>query len=148
MSSLRVFEAAGRHLGFKRASEELRLTPSAVSYAIQSLEDWLGFPVFVRGSRGLEFTDKGRRYYVVVGEALGLLVAAADALPIRAVRNRVVVTVAPTLGARWLLPNIPSFRERHPDIELVVDTSHRQVAFPFDGIDLAIRMATSPQRRL
>jgi LysR family glycine cleavage system transcriptional activator len=48
LKSLRLFEAAGRHLSFKQAAKELHLTPSAVSHGIQSLENWLGIPLFLR----------------------------------------------------------------------------------------------------
>ncbi|MBI3443816.1 MAG: LysR family transcriptional regulator, partial [Magnetospirillum sp.] len=47
LNTLRLFEAAGRHLSFKLAAEELNITPSAVSHGIQTLEDWLGAPLFV-----------------------------------------------------------------------------------------------------
>ena len=59
LNSLRLFEAAGRHLSFKLAAEELNLTPSAVSHGIQSLEAWLGVALFVRGRRGLIMTGAG-----------------------------------------------------------------------------------------
>ena len=46
LSSVRVFEAAARHLSFKKAAEELNITASAVSHAVQNLEDWLGVALF------------------------------------------------------------------------------------------------------
>ena len=49
LNTLRLFEAAGRHLSFKLAAEELNVTPSAVSHGIQTLEDWLGAALFVQG---------------------------------------------------------------------------------------------------
>ena len=46
LSSVRVFEAAARHGSFKNAAEELNITASAVSHAVQNLEDWLGVELF------------------------------------------------------------------------------------------------------
>jgi LysR family glycine cleavage system transcriptional activator len=44
---LSIFEASARHESFKLASEELFLTPSAVSHQIKSLEEYIGFPLFL-----------------------------------------------------------------------------------------------------
>lgn len=140
LNSLRLFEAAGRHLSFKLAAEELGITPSAVSHGIKSLEDWLGVALFSRDNRGLSLTDAGAAYMPRVRQALDLLAAATDAVPRRRLTPHVSVSVAPGFGVRWLIPNLPCFSERHPDIEVSVDTSHRQIDFPRDGVDLAIRM--------
>ncbi len=43
-----------------------------------------------------------------------------------------------------LLPHLERFRARHPDISVAIDTQHRQVGFPIDGVDLAIRMGRGP----
>ena len=55
-NALVVFEAAGRHMNFTRAAKELDVTQSAVSRQIQLLEEFLGFSVFQRQSRGLSLT--------------------------------------------------------------------------------------------
>ena len=54
LNLLRVFDAAGRHLSFKLAAEELHVTPSAVSHQIKTLEDHLGLLLFHRLNRALE----------------------------------------------------------------------------------------------
>lgn len=140
LNALRLFEAAGRHLSFKLAAEELHLTPSAVSHGIQSLEDWLGVPLFQRAPRGLSLTPAGAAYLPDVRRALDALVAASAALPGRVPDGKLSVSVAPSFGLRWLIPNLPDFNARHPGIAVSVDTAHRQVDFPRDGVDLAIRM--------
>lgn len=62
LSSLRllhVFDAAGRHEGFKLAAKELHITPAAASYHIKALEEQLGFQLFLRDNRKLELTRGG-----------------------------------------------------------------------------------------
>jgi LysR family transcriptional regulator, glycine cleavage system transcriptional activator len=54
------------------------------------------------------------------------------------------VSCAPTLASRWLLPRLHGFRNRWPNISVTVDTSRRQVGFPVDGFDFAIRMSRAP----
>ncbi len=47
LNSLRVFEAAARHLSFKKAADELHVTPAAVSHQITQLEDFLGVELVI-----------------------------------------------------------------------------------------------------
>ncbi|MEA1674015.1 transcriptional regulator GcvA [Nitrospirillum sp. BR 11163] len=140
LTTLRPFEAAGRHLSFKRAAEELNLTPSAVSHALQTLEDWLGTPLFTRGHRSLSLTAAGEAYLPEVRGMLERLATVTAALPGRAPSGRLAVSVAPTFGLRWLVPRLPRFSDLYPDITLTLDTSHRPADLPRDGVDVAIRM--------
>lgn len=140
LSSMRLFEAAGRHLSFKAAAEDLNITPSAISHGVQTLEDWLGVELFVRGNRSLALTEAGAVYLPQVQAALELLARATETVPGRKPTGRLAVSVPPTFGMRWLLPRLRRFNERHPRIEVTVDTSQRRVEFSRDGIDVAIRM--------
>lgn len=144
LNALRMFEAAGRLLSFKDAAEELRITPSAVSHAIQGLEDWLGARLFARTGRGLVLTDAGAAYLPYVRDALVLLARGTESVPGRVSKGALSVSVAPTFAARWLVPNLPRFRAAHPEFEVSIDTSYRQVQFPVDGVDMAIRMGKHP----
>ncbi|CEJ14336.1 Glycine cleavage system transcriptional activator [bacterium YEK0313] len=138
LNSLRVFEAAARLLSFKNAAEELLLTPSAVSHGIQALEQWLGTPLFVRGTRGIVLTEAGSAYYPKVQAALAMLAAASGELLVHHGR-RLTVSAAPTFASRLLMPRLAGFREAHPGIDVLVDTTRERIDFA-DGIDLAIRM--------
>src|SRR5271163_4358770 len=56
LGSLRAFEAAARHLSFRRAADELNVTPAAISHQVKALEEFLGIKLFRRLVRGLELT--------------------------------------------------------------------------------------------
>lgn len=140
LNSLRLFEAAARLLSFKNAAEELLLTPSAVSHGIQSLEEWLGAPLFLRTTKGLVLSEAGNIYIPVVRQALELLASGSAAIVNKHRLGQLSISVAPTFGARWLLPRLHRFRERHPDIHIVIDTSHERAELSDSGVDLAIRM--------
>lgn len=144
LNTLRFFEAAGRTLSFKRAAEELHVTPSAVSHGIQALEDWLGTALFVRGSRSLGLTAAGEAYLPYVRDALTLLARGTEQVPSQTPRGTLSLSAAPTFAQRWLLPNLPRFQALHPEIVVSLDTMHRQMVFPLDGVDLAIRMGRGP----
>jgi len=141
---MRVFEAAARHLSFKAAADELLLTPSAVSRSVQTLEDWLGTPLFVRGNRTIALTEAGAAYVPHVRAALDHLARATEAVPGRRSHGTLSISAAPTFGLRWLMPRLRRFKAARPGIAITLDTAQRPVEFPRDGIDLAIRMGSGP----
>lgn len=140
LNSLRLFEASARLLSFKNAAEELLLTPSAVSHGIQSLEDWLGTPLFLRTTKGIVLSEAGNAYFPVVRQALELLANSSASVANKQGLGQLAISTASTFAARWLLPRLHRFRERHPDIRVVIDTSHERSELSNIGVDLAIRM--------
>ncbi|NIA70069.1 transcriptional regulator GcvA [Pelagibius litoralis] len=141
LNALRLFEAAGRHLSFKQAAAELHRSPSAVSHAIRALEDHLGVALFRRGPRGLALSEAGAAYLPEVRDALDRLAAATAALPGPKRKGaHLALSVAPSFGLRWLIPRLPAFSEKHPGIEVTLDTDHCHVDFGRVNTHLAIRM--------
>lgn len=144
LSTLRLFDAAGRHVSFKRAAEELHVTPGAVSHGIAALEDWLGVKLFERGPRGLALSAAGRDYLPYVSEALELFATGTRRLPRGGQASVVLVSAAPTFAKHLLIPRLARFRERQPAATVNIDTRRRAVSFPVDGVDFAIRMGRGP----
>ncbi|MFM0199232.1 LysR substrate-binding domain-containing protein [Paraburkholderia fungorum] len=144
LPALRFFEAAGRHQSFKLAAAELNVTPSAISHGIVGLEQSLGVELFVREPRGISLTVTGADYLSYVSEAFSLIAIGTQRLPNHRVNRPIALSCAPTLASRWLLPRLAAFRTRWPDANVTVDTSHRQVGFPVDGFDFAIRLSRAP----
>ncbi len=139
LATLRIFEAAARLSSFKNAANELGVTPSAVSHGIDALEKWFGVRLFERGTRKVTLTPHGRQLLPYVAEGLSMVAVGAERL-LTSESRRVRVSVAPTFAANWLVPRLARFRARNPGVVISIDTSHRQVLFPLDGVDLAIRM--------
>lgn len=144
LPALRFFEAAGRHQSFKLAAAELNVTPSAISHGIVGLEQSLGVELFVREPRGISLTAAGADYLSYVSEAFSLIAIGTQRLPNHRANRPIALSCAPTLASRWLLPRLAAFRARWPDANVTVDTSHRQVGFPVDGFDFAIRLSRAP----
>lgn len=144
LPALRLFEAAGRHQSFKLAAAELNVTPSAVSHGIVGLEQALGVELFVREPRGISLTATGADYLSYVSEAFSLIAIGTQRLPNHRADRPIALSCAPTFASRWLLPRLASFRAHWPNVNVSVDTSHRQVGFPVDGFDFAIRMSRAP----
>lgn len=143
LNLLRTFEVAARRGSFKLAAEELHVTASAVSQQVRSLESQLGLDLFERHPGGLRLTETGRSY---LGEIQGPLRALADATErLRAGGRSVLrVTLMPPLASRIVLPRLADFRARHPQVELHIDTSVRNLDLAQRHVDLAVRYGVPP----
>lgn len=133
-----AFEAAGRLLSFKDAAAELNVSRVAVSQQMRALEDHFGVRLFDRMHRAVRLTVAGERYHRSVADALREIVQATADL--KRTANDKIVSVSATAGftTYWLMPNIGSFRRDHPDIELRIVVSDRQLDFFDEHLDVAI----------
>lgn len=136
---LQAFEAAGQHLSFKRAAEELHLTPSAISHHIKRLEEILGFALFKRMNRALTLTEGGQAYLRVVNEAFNQLRRGTSQTLQHFGQPTLRTSVLPFMASEVIIPNLESFKRQHPNIELRLETSLRWIDFEHDDMDMAIR---------
>lgn len=141
-ASLRAFALVARELSFKRAADELHLSPSALSRQVQALEEHLGVRLLRRLNPGVELTDEGRRYLTEVEAALERLEAAQRGLA--AGPRRLRVSALESFSASWLVPHLPEFERAHPGIELVLEATLRHADFAHDPVDVAIRFGRGP----
>jgi len=139
LNALKVFEAAARHLSFTKAAEELHVTPGAVSQQIKALEEFIGTPVFRRHKRALLLTDEAQAGLPVLREGFDKLAEAARLISSRADSGKLTVSVAPSLAAKWLVPRLDRFHQRHPDIDVWVSADMEVVDFAAEDVDVAIR---------
>ena len=139
LNALRAFEAAARHLSFTKAAEELFVTQAAISHQVKALEAALDLQLFRRLNRRLMLTDAGQLYLPALTGAFDAIDTATTRLRADENAGRLVVSVANSLAAKWLLPRLPRFRERHPEIEVEISAADRLVDFGRDHVDMAIR---------
>ena len=118
LHALRVFEAAARHLSFKKAAHEMHLTPGAVSHQVKLLETHLGVALFRRLTRALELTADARAMLPRVRQGLESLGAAIEAVRTREDACLLTVLAPPNFATRWLVPRLARFTEAHPRLEL------------------------------
>jgi LysR family glycine cleavage system transcriptional activator len=142
LSSLRAFEAAARLESFSRAADEISVTHGAVSHQIRSLERALGTALFLRNGRRVALTNAGRHFAERVRAALQELVEAAQFIRRSEVERAVSVSMLPSFAARWLMPRLGRFMERHPAIAVNIHTSITLVDFQRDDVDMAVRFGS------
>jgi len=140
INAMRVFEAAGRHLSFTKAGDELHVTQAAVSHQIKALEEWLGVMLFQRLNRGLKLTDEGLEYLTPLTEAFDLLGGATAKLMDQDNVKTLSVSSLSSFASIWLLPRLKNFRDRYPDLNVHLVTSRQESDALLDGgADLDIR---------
>jgi LysR family glycine cleavage system transcriptional activator len=141
---LQLFESAGRHSSFKKAAEELFLTPSAISHQIKSLEKNLGIVLFKRATRGVKLTPAGERYIATVQEMFHLLDHGTSSLKrefsVQAQSTLLRISTIPTIASNIIIPNLELFQQKFPSIELRIETSMELVDLRYDDFDLALRL--------
>lgn len=139
LSWLRAFEAAARLGSFTEAAGELRLTQSAISHQVRSLEKHLGYSLFDRLPRSLALTELGRAYLLPVRNSFSELSAVTSGLFSLKVERRLDVRVPASFAALWLAPRLSDFSTRHPDILVRLNSVIWSDALPSDDIDMDIR---------
>lgn len=134
---------------FAAAGRALEISASAVGKSVARLEDELGVRLLQRSTRsirltaeGLQFHERCQRILAELEDAHALLSQASE-VP----RGRLRVS-APIVGHHFLLPVIPDFVARYPDVELDVHFTDRSVDLIEEGIDVAIRSGELPDSRL
>ena len=139
LNALRAFEAAARRLSFSAAASELAVTASAISHQVAELEATLGVKLFRRLNRAVQLTDAGRAALPLLSEGLDRLAEAVARARSGGGAGLLTVTTSPGLAAKWLMPRIERFRERHPGIDLRIDASMRLVDFAREDVQVGIR---------
>ena len=125
-----------------RAAEAMSIAPSAVSRRIKDLEARLGAQLLTRTTRSMSLTEAGQGFYdrarAILAEVEEAEAEVADAG--RALHGPLRIAAPLSFGVRHLVPVLTDFAAEHPDVELDIDLSDRQVDLVAEGFDLAVRI--------
>lgn len=141
LGSIELFCLAAEQGSFTLAANAASVTPAAVSRSVARLEERLGVRLFVRTTRQIRLTDSGQRYFEQCRQALSQLVdAEREATGQQTTPAGVLRISMPTpFGHYRVLPLLPAFRERYPQVQVEAHLSNRNIDFADQGYDLAIR---------
>lgn len=133
----RVVEAGS----FTRAAETLRMSKTSVTQLVQQLEARLRVKLLNRTTRKVNVTADGAAYYERVVRLLADMddaetsLSSASALP----RGRLRVDVPSPLARMILVPALPAFHARYPDIQIDMGVSDRMVDVIGENVDCVVR---------
>lgn len=136
-NALIAFEAAARLNSFNLAAKELGITQPSISQTIKAMEDRLGVQLFERGNRGVRLTSAGAELMSDVEPALKKIETRLKALS-RRNSHTLTIAASTSVSAQWLLPLTASFQRAHPEMNVRLITTDRNIE-PGDEVDLTIQ---------
>lgn len=139
LRALHAFSLLARHGRASIAAEMLGVSPSALSHLMRKLEGELGATLVLRDGRGLTMTEEGQRLALGLGDAFDRIADAVDSFKRRG-RTELRISTVSTFATRWLIPRLPDFQARQPDVEILLSASTRMVDLDRENYDCAIRL--------
>ena len=148
LAQLHVFLAVAHHRNFSRAARELGVSASAVSQAVKQLEDLLRVVLLTRTTRSVSLTDAGSRLLQSAGPGLTQAIDALTGVSAKPgeVVGRVKLSVGRSAVPFVITPVLPTFRARHPRIDVEVVVEERLVDLVGEGYDAGVRLTESIDR--
>lgn len=139
LSALRAFAAFSQTGNVTLAGSALNVSHAAISQQLRALETHLGVTLLDRSSRALSLTVEGKQLARALDLGFGAIGAAVQELKGADAHRPLHISCTSSFAAAWLMPRLPDFRDKHPEINLMLDPSPELVAFKPGGVDLAIR---------
>lgn len=144
LQAMQVFRRIVELGGFGRAADDLGLPRATVSLLIQQLESHLGVQLLQRTTRQVRATLDGEAYYQRCGQLLDELDDLENSVSTQRSQPRGTLRVDMPIafGCTWIVPNLPTFYRRYPQLQLDLGFHDRQVHLQREGVDCAIRAGT------
>lgn len=141
LDAMRAFVRVVEAGSFTKAAETLHLNRASVTQLIQELETRLRVKLLNRTTRKVNVTADGAVYYERITAVLAELDEAETSLPgtASAPRGQLRVDVPSPLATLILVPALPRFHARYPDIQFDMGASDRKVDLVTDKIDCVVR---------
>lgn len=139
--AMKVYMAVVDARSFSRAADNLSLPRATVTTTIQNLENLLRVRLLNRTTRSVSLTPDGAAYYERCARLLSDLEEMEAAFRDVAQRpqGRLRIDVPTIIGRLILIPKLCEFRQRYPDIELVIGMGDRPVDLVQEAVDCVIR---------
>ncbi|MBT4161604.1 MAG: HTH-type transcriptional activator IlvY [Gammaproteobacteria bacterium] len=140
--TLRLFITLARNLHFGKTSEEMHMSPSAVSRAIQRLEEQIGHALLVRDNRSAQLTEEGQVFLEYALEVVKRWEQLQRDLEGKSeVLHGQLSLFASVTASQSILPKVLSdFRQRYPEIHIQLETGYAVNAISklAEGIDVVV----------
>lgn len=139
--SIRIFIEIVEAGSFTQAAENLRIHRPAVTKALQLLEQHCGTRLMQRTTRRIDLTPDGEAFYrrskPLLAQADELLESISSE---RVLHGQLRVDMPIALAALLVIPRLPEFYSKYPDIEIVLSSSDRRRDMLRDGLDCILRV--------
>ena len=144
LECLRYFEIAARHESFVRAARELGVTPAAVAYRVNVLEEYLGQTLFERHKRSVSLNLRGRACLRDVQDVLADIRVFSQRHGSGQPSRRLGIAAVEPIAERWLMPRLAGFAALEPDVAIEIGTDVASAGPKDADTDLWITYAGEP----
>ncbi|TWC11610.1 MULTISPECIES: LysR family transcriptional regulator [unclassified Pseudomonas] len=142
IKAMKVFVRIYERSSFTLAADDLNLPRATLTHTLNQFEAWLGVRLLERSTRKVRPTLDGEAYYPRCVQLLAELEEAELAFRSVAPKGRLRVDLHGTLARHFVIPALPQFMARYPDIELSISEADRFVDLIGEGIDCVLRAGT------
>jgi len=142
VKAMKVFVRIYERSSFTQAADDLNLPRATLTHTLNQFEAWLGTRLLERSTRKVRPTLDGEAYYQRCVQLLAELEEAELAFRSVAPKGRLRVDLHGTLGKHFVIPALPQFMVRYPDIELSISEADRHVDLITEGVDCVLRAGT------
>lgn len=136
--SLQAFVQVARLGSLKAAADSLALSSPALTRRIQSLEQFVGAPLFERAHNAVVPNARAEALLAEIEPHLDSISVAIDRATDSPKAMRIRIAVPSLFASQRLMPALPSLRQRHPNLVIDVDTGANRISRLGEGIDAAI----------
>ncbi len=142
LTGMAIFARVVEMKSFTRAARELGMTKSTVSKQIGRLEDRLGLRLLNRSTRQLSLTEAGAAFYQGCRQMVAEAEQAEQAVSFlaEAPRGTLFVSAPVSFGTLHILPGLPDFLRRYPELRVEVTLNDRIVDLIEEGFDIGVRI--------
>jgi LysR family transcriptional regulator, glycine cleavage system transcriptional activator len=141
LAATEAFVHVARLGSIKAAAEYLALSSPALSRRIQSLEHFIGRPLFERGHQAIRLNEDGERLMSLVSPLMSALSDAMESMTGNHNLLRLRLGVLPLFASQRLIPHLPELRALHPELHIDIETAGHALSRLGDGLDAAIALA-------
>ena len=136
---MRVFVRVAERQSFTRASDDLQIPRATVTNLVKRMEERLGARLLERTTRTVRLTPDGQAYYGRCVRLIADLEDAEGSFSNLAPKGLLRVNLQGTLARHFVVPSLPAFLARYPDIELTIGEDDRLVDLVREGVDCVLR---------
>jgi len=145
IEAMKIFVSVAELKSFTQAAERLHQPKATVSTAVQELERLLGVKLLHRTTRRVALSPEGQSYYERCLDLLADLDETESMFRSEAseIKGKIRVDMTVALARNLIIPALPDFFARHPQVELELSSTDRRVDLIREGIDCVIRAGKS-----
>ncbi|WP_374942942.1 LysR substrate-binding domain-containing protein [Sphingomonas sp.] len=141
LGAIEAFVQVARLGSAKAAAAELALSAPALSRRVQSLERFIGKPLFDRRHQAMVANTDGERLLAQIAPVLDQLSDAVEAMTSSTEVLRLRLGILPLYASQRLFPRLGELRAAHPELHLDIDTAGHGISRLGEGLDAAIALA-------